>query len=258
MLAGNRRGPWWLAVWRGLRRTWRGRTLPCRVDPAARSRAPIWSTSPASIPRPQGSISAMPPPTTSWAACFTRSQRAGDQRPAAEALSRVQTRAEAAGYGLLIFDPYRPWLITRDDGGRNPARQTRIRRRSGQRIAPIIAAVRSTPQPAPPMAWRSPCPAPTTISPRRPIAATPDAACGGARGEPDAGRLDGWPKASCRLPMNGGHFDWADWRRYPIMDVPLEDVTAGWRGWGRWQNKVRFHQRRRQLQTFCKRTPMRE
>ena len=23
------------------------------------------------------------------------------------------------------------------------------------------------------------------------------------------------------------HFDWAGWRRYPVMDVPLEEVTAG-------------------------------
>ncbi len=23
------------------------------------------------------------------------------------------------------------------------------------------------------------------------------------------------------------HYDWAEWRRYPIMDVPLENVTAG-------------------------------
>ena len=35
------------------------------------------------------------------------------QRPAAEALKRVQDRAEAAGYGLLIHDAYRPWRITK-------------------------------------------------------------------------------------------------------------------------------------------------
>ena len=38
--------------------------------------------------------------------------RAMAQRPVAEALRRVQTRAEAEGYGLLIHDAYRPWRIT--------------------------------------------------------------------------------------------------------------------------------------------------
>jgi D-alanyl-D-alanine dipeptidase len=39
--------------------------------------------------------------------------RAFLQRPAAEALIRAHRGLEAKGYGLLIFDGYRPWTVTR-------------------------------------------------------------------------------------------------------------------------------------------------
>jgi D-alanyl-D-alanine dipeptidase len=39
--------------------------------------------------------------------------RAFMQRPAAEALVRVQRSLAAEGYGLLVHDAYRPWYVTR-------------------------------------------------------------------------------------------------------------------------------------------------
>lgn len=39
--------------------------------------------------------------------------RAFMQRPAAEALVRVQRSLAAEGYGLQVFDAYRPWYVTR-------------------------------------------------------------------------------------------------------------------------------------------------
>lgn len=48
------------------------------------------------------------------------SARALLQRPAAEALIRVHDRLRAAGYGLLVFDAYRPWQITRDMWDQHP------------------------------------------------------------------------------------------------------------------------------------------
>jgi D-alanyl-D-alanine dipeptidase len=39
--------------------------------------------------------------------------RAFLQRPAAEALVRVQRALAAEGYGLLVFDAYRPWYVTK-------------------------------------------------------------------------------------------------------------------------------------------------
>lgn len=41
------------------------------------------------------------------------SARALMQRPAAEALARVQAKLAARGYGLLIHDAYRPWRFTK-------------------------------------------------------------------------------------------------------------------------------------------------
>jgi D-alanyl-D-alanine dipeptidase len=35
------------------------------------------------------------------------------QRPAAEALTKAHDRLRSAGFGLLVFDAYRPWQITR-------------------------------------------------------------------------------------------------------------------------------------------------
>jgi len=35
------------------------------------------------------------------------------QRPAAEALGRVQRALESKGFGLLVFDGYRPWFVTK-------------------------------------------------------------------------------------------------------------------------------------------------
>lgn len=41
------------------------------------------------------------------------SARAYLQRPAAEALVRAHDKLKASGYGLLIFDGYRPWSVTK-------------------------------------------------------------------------------------------------------------------------------------------------
>lgn len=48
------------------------------------------------------------------------SARAMLQRPAAEALTRAHDRLRSYGYGLLVFDAYRPWQITRDMWDKHP------------------------------------------------------------------------------------------------------------------------------------------
>jgi serine beta-lactamase-like protein LACTB len=44
---------------------------------------------------------------------FYTSSKAYMQRPAAEAVARVQKKLQEQGYGLLIYDAYRPWHVTR-------------------------------------------------------------------------------------------------------------------------------------------------
>jgi D-alanyl-D-alanine dipeptidase len=44
---------------------------------------------------------------------FYSSARAFMQRPAAEAVARVNRKLKAQGYGLLVHDAYRPWYVTK-------------------------------------------------------------------------------------------------------------------------------------------------
>lgn len=150
--------------------------------------------------------------------------RAVAQRPVAEALSRVQTRAEAAGYGLLIFDAYRPWRITKAMWDQtppekrefvaNPATGSRHNRGASVDLSLHKGGVEVT-MPSPyddftPVAYRS-----NTAAPPQALTASR--------------MLEGWMVAEGFVPLANEwwHYDWADWRRYPVMDMPLEDVTAG-------------------------------
>ncbi len=150
--------------------------------------------------------------------------RAVAQRPVADALSRVQTRAEAQGYGLLIFDAYRPWRITRAMWEQTPPEQrefvadpkTGSRHNRGCSIDLSLhrnGAEVTMPSPYDdftPAAYRS-----NTAAPAEALALSR--------------MLEGWMVAEgfVGLANEWWHYDWADWQRYPIMDVPLEDVTAG-------------------------------
>lgn len=44
---------------------------------------------------------------------FYTSAKAFMQQPAAEALARVQAAVKKQGYGLLVYDAYRPWFVTK-------------------------------------------------------------------------------------------------------------------------------------------------
>ena len=150
--------------------------------------------------------------------------RAVLQRPAAEALSRVQSRAEAAGYGLLIFDAYRPWRITKAmwdatppynrEFVANPATGSRHNRGCSVDLSLHRQGVEVT-MPSPyddftPAAYRS-----NTNAPAPAIAASR--------------MLEDWMVAEGFVPLANEwwHYDWKDWRLYPIMDDRLEDITAG-------------------------------
>lgn len=150
--------------------------------------------------------------------------RAVAQRPVAAALSKVQTRAQDAGYGLLIFDAYRPWRITRAmweqtppekrEFVANPATGSRHNRGCSIDLSLHRGGIEVT-MPSPydeftPAAYRS-----NTAAPAEALAASR--------------MLEEWMVAEgfVPLPNEWWHYDWAEWRRYPILDVPLEDVSAG-------------------------------
>ena len=150
--------------------------------------------------------------------------RAVAQRPVAEALSRVQTRAEAEGYGLLIFDAYRPWRITKAmwDATAPDKREFVADPRTGSRhnrgcsvdLSLHRSGVEVT-MPSPydaftPAAYRSFADAPADALRLRDL-------------------LEGWMVAEGFVPLANEwwHYDWAEWRRYPVMDVPLADEEGG-------------------------------
>ena len=48
-----------------------------------------------------------------WGAKLYEGEQGFLQRPAAEALARVQQQLKLYGYGLLVYDAYRPWFVTK-------------------------------------------------------------------------------------------------------------------------------------------------
>jgi D-alanyl-D-alanine dipeptidase len=149
--------------------------------------------------------------------------RAVAQRPVAEALARVQTRAEAAGYGLLIFDAYRPWRITRAMWEQTPPekREFVADPRTGSRHNRGCSIDLSLHQGGTEVAMPSPYDDFTPAAYRSNTSA-PERALRLSR------LLEAWMVAEGFVPLANEwwHYDWAEWRRYPIMDVPLEEVNA--------------------------------
>ena len=145
------------------------------------------------------------------------------QRPAAVALSRVQTRAEAAGYGLLIFDAYRPWRITRDMWEATPPEQRefvadpRTGSRHNRGCSIDLSLHRGGVEVAMPSAYDDFTPAAYRANTSAPAEALRLSRM-----------LEEWMVAEGFVPLANEwwHYDWAEWRRYPIMDVPLEAVAA--------------------------------
>lgn len=144
--------------------------------------------------------------------------RAMAQRPAAEALKRVQDRAEAEGYGLLIHDAYRPWSITKmmwdetppaqREFVANPATGSRHNRGCAIDLSLHRGGV-AVPMPSPyddftEKAYRS---------------------YTGGTAEENANRavLERIMVAEGFIPLANEwwHFDWHDWQLYPVMDQPF-------------------------------------
>ena len=156
---------------------------------------------------------------------FYASPRAFLQRPAALALLRAHQRLREQGYGLLIHDGYRPWYVTKTfwdatpPGQRwmvaNPARGSRHNR--GCAVDLTIFDLR-TGQPLD-------------------MGGTYDEAT--ERSFPDypvATDLQRWNRELLRQVMEGEgftrvddewwHFDYRDWRAYPIMNRSFADLGS--------------------------------
>lgn len=151
--------------------------------------------------------------------------RAFLQRPAAEALLRVQQKIKPLGYGLLIHDAYRPWYVTKifwdatPPEGKifvaDPAQGSRHNR--GCAVDLTLYE----------LATGKPIEMPGTydeMSPR----SFPD--------YPGGTSLQRWHRDLLRGAMESEgfsvnqsewwHFDYKDWKEYPILNVPFEKLDS--------------------------------
>jgi len=149
--------------------------------------------------------------------------RAFLQRPAAEALLRVQQKLKPLGYGLLIHDAYRPWYVTKifwdatPPEGKifvaDPAQGSRHNRGCAVDLTLYD------------LASGKPVEMPGTydeMSPR----SFPD--------YPGGTSLQRWHRDLLRRAMESEgftvyeaewwHFDYKDWKEYPILNVPFEKL----------------------------------
>ena len=154
-----------------------------------------------------------------------REARAFLQRPAAEALVRVNRSLAEKGDGLLVFDGYRPWSVTKlfweitpqDKRERgfvaNPAKGSKHNRGAAVDLSMYeLATGREVVMPSPY----------DEFSDR----ADPDYAGGTAeeRERRDLLRAEMEKEGFAVDPGEWWHFNFQGWESYPILDVPFEKI----------------------------------
>jgi D-alanyl-D-alanine dipeptidase len=151
--------------------------------------------------------------------------RAFLQRPAAEALARASAALRPLGYGLLVHDAYRPWYVTKifwDATPQdkkwlvaNPAQGSKHNRGSAIDVTLYV------------LATGKPVEMPSTY----------DETTDRAKADyPGGTSLQRHHRALLRralehegfeaIPIEWWHFDYKDWRSYPITNVPFESFSS--------------------------------
>jgi D-alanyl-D-alanine dipeptidase len=146
------------------------------------------------------------------------------QRPVEEAIVRVDRKLRAQGFGLLIFDGYRPWYVTKifweatpadkRDFVANPAMGSRHNRGCAADLS--LFDLRTGKPADMPSGYDE-------MSER----ASPDY----TGGTPEQRRLRDLLRSVMEsegfavFPSEWWHFDYKDWRRYRINNTPIEDLV---------------------------------
>lgn len=152
-----------------------------------------------------------------------RQARAFLQRPAAEALVRAHRALEAQGYGVLVFDGYRPWAVTRDfwDSVRKDQRAFVANPRKGSKHNRGSAVDLTLYDRATGREVEMPSAYDETSERSSPHYRGGTAAQRAAR---DLLRQAMEHEGFEVEPNEWWHFNHADWRAYPILDIPFEAV----------------------------------
>lgn len=151
--------------------------------------------------------------------------RAFLQRPAAEALTRAHTKMQRYGYGFIIFDGYRPWSVTKKfwdvtppgkkEFVANPRKGSRHNR--GAAVDLTLYDLRTG----------QPVRMPSEYDEFDKTAAIDYA--GGAE-EPrrmrDLLRQVMESEGFTPHPAEWWHYDFKDWRLYPILNVPFSELKT--------------------------------
>jgi D-alanyl-D-alanine dipeptidase/kynurenine formamidase len=149
--------------------------------------------------------------------------RAFLQRPAAEALARVERSLRDRGFGLLVFDGYRPWAVTKTFWDltppdkhmfvADPAQGSRHNR--GCAVDLSLYDLKSG------KAVEMPSGYDETSDRAYPTYAGGDAA---ARERRDLLREAMEKEGFFVYAYEWWHFDYKDWRDYPVLDIPFESL----------------------------------
>lgn len=153
------------------------------------------------------------------------------QRPVAIALGRAHERLAAAGYGIVVFDGYRPWSVTRLFWESVPPSQREYvadpskgsRHNRGCAVDCSLYDLRTGEWAPMPSAYDEP-----TVRAHAGFAGGTAAERHGRDLLRSAMESEGFTV----LPNEWWHFDHRDWRRYRLMDVPLERAGPGMRRQG--------------------------
>src|SRR5262249_33651872 len=173
---------------------------------------------------------------------FYTSAKAYLQRPAAEALVRVHRKLADQGYGLLIHDAYRPWSVTKMFWKATPEKNRIF-------VANPVQGSRHN----------RGCAVDLTLY-ERPTGKAVKMVGGydemSDRSYPDylgGTSLERWHRDLLRHAMEEEgfsvyeaewwHFDYKDWRKYPILNLTFEELRAAAqdRGGGKVRSSARFN-----------------
>jgi D-alanyl-D-alanine dipeptidase len=151
-----------------------------------------------------------------------RQARAFLQRPAAEALVRAHRSLVSDGYGILVYDGYRPWRVTKEfwdtckpeqrDYVADPSKGSRHNR--GCAVDCTLYDLKTGKEVVMPSGYDEP---------------TERSHAGYTGGSQESRRLRDVLRRSLEregftvLTNEWWHFDYKDWRKYPILDVPFEN-----------------------------------
>jgi D-alanyl-D-alanine dipeptidase len=151
--------------------------------------------------------------------------RAFLQRPAALALLRVHRRLRSDGYGLLVFDGYRPWSVTKKFWDETPpSKRTFVADpRKGSRHNRGCAVDLSLFSLVTGKEVQMPSPYDDF---------TPRASSQYPGGTPEQRRVRGLLRSVMEAegftvePNEWWHFDYGKWHDYPLLDIPFEHLNG--------------------------------